>query len=54
MAVVPLANSTLLAAEPLNEVRIERNATILWRRLVSSSQAIEGPISWPLKPLKPN
>ena len=54
VAVVPLPSPTLLAAEPLNEVRIERNGAILWRRLASSTQAIEGPISWPLDPLKPN
>jgi hypothetical protein len=54
VAVVPLGSPTLLAAEPLNEVRIERNGTILWRRLASSTQAIEGPINWPLDPLMPN
>jgi hypothetical protein len=51
VADVPLANPTLLASEPFNEVRIKRNGTILSRRLASSSQAIEGPISWPLEPV---
>ena len=53
-SIPPGFQQVLLAAEPLNEVRIERNGTILWRRLASSTQVIEGPIGWPLDALKPN
>lgn len=52
MATVPIAQPTLLAAGPLNEVRLERNGALLWQRLASSSQPIEGAIPWPLEPLQ--
>ena len=52
-AMTTLPNPTLLAAGPLNEARIERNGQIVWRQRASSSQALEGPIQWPLRPLQP-
>ncbi len=52
-AVVPLPRPTILAAGPLNEVRIDRNGKPVWRQRASSTQAIEGPISWPIEPIKP-
>lgn len=48
-----LPRPTLLAAGPLNEVRIERDGQIVWRQRASSSQPLEGPIPWPLNPLQP-
>ncbi len=53
IAEVALERPTLLAAEPLNEVRLLRNGRIVWQQLASSTQAIEGPIPWPLDPLAP-
>ena len=50
VATVAIGRPTLLAAGPLNEVRIERGGTTIWQRLASS---IEGPITWPLDPLQP-
>jgi hypothetical protein len=52
-ATVAIGRPTLLAAGPLNEVRIERGGTTIWQRLASSTAAIEGPITWPLDPLQP-
>ena len=52
MALVPIAKPTIVAAVPLNEVRLERNGALLWQRLASSSQPIEGAIPWPLESLK--
>ena len=52
-ATVALARPTLLAAGPLNEVRLERDGRILWQQLASSTKPIEGPIAWPLEPLQP-
>ncbi len=53
VATVAMGRPTLLAVGPLNEVRIERAGKIVWRRLASSTEAIEGPITWPLAPLQP-
>jgi hypothetical protein len=52
IALVPIALPTIVADAPLNEVRLERNGVLLWQRLASSSQPIEGVIHWPLETLK--
>lgn len=52
-ALLPVATPTLLTAGPLNELRLERNGKVLWQRLASSTQPVEGPILWPLPPLRP-
>jgi hypothetical protein len=52
-ALVPLPRPTILAAGPLNEVRIDRGGQPVWRQRASSTQAIEGPISWPVEPIQP-
>jgi hypothetical protein len=52
-AVVPLPRPTILAAGPLNEVRIDRGGQLLWQRRASSTASIEGPIPWPLEPIQP-
>ncbi len=52
MALVPIVRPTIMAAAPLNEVRLERNGALLWQRLASSTQPIEGAIPWPLEPLQ--
>jgi hypothetical protein len=52
-ALVPLPRPTILAAGPLNEVRIDRDGQPIWRQRASSTTAIEGPISWPLEPIGP-
>ena len=52
-AVTPTATPTLRVREPLNEVRIEKDGRTIWRKVASSSQAINGLIPWPLAPMKP-
>jgi len=52
-AAVALPRPTILAAGPLNEVRIDRGGQVAWRKLASSTAAIEGPIDWPLDPVQP-
>jgi hypothetical protein len=52
-AVVALPRPVILAAEPLNEVRIDRNGRRAWRQRASSTQPIEGPVNWPLEPIQP-
>ena len=50
---VLVSRPALLAAGPLNEVRIEQDNRIIWQERASSTQAIEGPIAWPISPLQP-
>jgi len=52
-ALVPLPRPTILAAGPLNEVRIDRAGQPIWRQRASSTTAIEGPIGWPVDPIRP-
>jgi hypothetical protein len=49
---IGLTTPVLQAAGPLNEIRIEQGDQLLWERRASSTQAIEGPIPWPIQPLK--
>ena len=44
---------TLLTAKPLNEVRIYREGLEVWHKVASSTAAIDGPINWPIEPVKP-
>ena len=50
---VGISQPVLLAAEPLNEMRLEQDGRILWQERASSTKAIEGTILWPIKPLQP-
>jgi len=43
---------TIWADRPLAEILIEREGVPVWQKLATSKQSIEGPISWPLEPLK--
>ena len=52
-AVTPTATPTLRVRQPLNEVRIEKDGRTIWRKVASSSQAINGLIPWPLAPMQP-
>ena len=52
-AVTPIATPTIRVLQPLNELRLEKDGITLWRKVASSSQAIQGLIAWPLPPLEP-
>ena len=52
-AVTPTATPTIRVLQPLNELRLEKDGITLWRKVASSSQAIQGLIAWPLPPLEP-
>lgn len=52
-ALVPISQPTLFIREPLAELRIERGETLLWTRQSEVGSALEGPLAWPLSPLKP-
>ena len=50
---VGVTTPVLLAAGPLNELRLEQGDQLLWQQRASSTKAIEGPVAWPIRPLKP-
>ncbi|NDG74381.1 MAG: hypothetical protein EBX49_03395 [Synechococcaceae bacterium WB8_1B_136] len=50
---VGVTTPVLLAAGPLNELRLEQGDQLLWQQRASSTQAIEGPVAWPIRPLRP-
>jgi hypothetical protein len=53
VAAVPLPAPTLLSTDSLEELRIERGGELLWRRQAEEDAPIEGPVPWPLPPLRP-
>ena len=53
VAAVPVASHTILSTESLEEVRIEREGELLWQRQALPGQTIDGPIPWPLPPIRP-
>lgn len=50
---VGVSTPVLMAAGPLNELRLEQGNQLLWQQRASSTKAIEGPVPWPIRPLKP-
>lgn len=50
---VGVRTPVLLAQGPLNELRLEQGTQLLWQQRASSTQAIEGPVAWPIRPLQP-
>ena len=51
-AVIKVDKPTIYSLKPLNEVKLIKDNKILWRKIASSSKKIEGPINWPLDPIK--
>lgn len=52
-AETPLSRPTLFVREPLAELRVERGSTALWAWRSQAGEALEGPLAWPLPPVKP-
>lgn len=50
---VPFGDPTLFAAGGLEEVQVERDGQLLWERQARAFEPIEGPIPWPLAPIRP-
>jgi hypothetical protein len=50
---VPLSRPTLFTAGPLLQVRIERDGRLAWRLDAPTAGLIQGPIAWPLAPIRP-
>ena len=53
VAAVAIASPTILSTELLEEIRIEREGELLWQRRALPGEPIEGPIPWPLAPMRP-
>ena len=51
-ALIKIDKPTIYSLKPLNEIQIIKDDKILWRRIASSRQKIEGPINWPLESIK--
>ena len=51
-ALIKIDKPTIYSLKPLNEIKIIKDNKILWRRIASSNQKIEGPINWPLESIK--
>ena len=49
---IKIDKPTIYSLKPLNEIQIIKDNKILWRKIASSNKKIEGPISWPLEPIK--
>ena len=52
-AVSPLADPTIFARGQFEEIRLERGDQMLWRQRSNGIELLEGPIAWPLPPLRP-
>ena len=51
-AQIKIDKPTIYSLKPLNEIQIIKDNKILWRKIASSNKKIEGPINWPLEPIK--
>jgi hypothetical protein len=52
-AVTPVAEPTIFARGPFEEIRLEREGRVAWRLQGDADGPIEGPLAWPLAPLRP-
>lgn len=52
-AISPLPDPTIFARGEFAEIRLEEDGQVLWRRLASGDQPLQGPLAWPLDELRP-
>jgi hypothetical protein len=52
-AVSPVADPTIFARGQFEEIRLQRGEQLLWRQRSNGIEPLEGPIAWPLPPLRP-
>lgn len=52
-AISPVADPTIFARGQFEEIRLERGGRVLWSRRSNGVELLEGPIAWPLPPLRP-
>jgi len=49
---VPLSRPTIFVREPLRQVRLQQGGRLLWQQQAALTSPLEGPIAWPLPPLR--
>ena len=49
---ISLDQPIIFSPDPLNEITISKNGKILWSKNGTLEKRIEGPISWPIKPIQ--
>ncbi len=49
---VPLPRPTIFVREPLRQVRLQQGGRLLWQQQAALTSPLEGPIAWPLPPLR--
>ena len=54
LALAVCATPSIWAATPLAEILLESDGKVVWQRLASRRNPIEGPVPWPLEPLLPH
>ena len=47
-AKIKIDKPVIYSLKPLNEINISKNGDIVWKRIASSKEKINGPINWPL------
>jgi hypothetical protein len=52
-AVTAVADPTIFARGRFEEIRLEREGRLAWRLLGDTKGPIEGPLAWPVAPLRP-
>lgn len=52
-AVSPVSNPTIFARGQFEEIRLERGGRVLWSQRSNGIEPLEGPMAWPLPPLRP-
>ncbi len=52
-AVSPVSEPTIFARGQFEEIRLEQGGRVLWSRRGDAIAPLEGPIDWPLPPLRP-
>lgn len=52
-ALSPVADPTIFARGQFAEIRLEQGGRLLWSRHGNAIEPLEGPIAWPLPPLRP-
>jgi len=52
-AISPVADPTIFARGQFEEIRLERDGRLAWSRRSQGFAPVEGPLAWPLPPLRP-
>ena len=54
VAAVSFDRPIIFSPDPLNEIVIQKEGSVVWRELASSEKKITGPIQWPIASIQPD